>query len=147
MSETPTDERTTAGTERTADTLDTDAMKWLSGLAALIGLWILASPFVYESTRAGEWNNIAVGAAILLLAGYNFYRMSNDLLASVGVSSLVALLGLWAFVAPFVIDMGSDGPMWSTVVSGLIVAAVSGYNAYANRKADARAGTRAGTRA
>lgn len=144
MSETSTDERTDRRTG-TADAIDTGTMKILSGIASLIGLWIVASPFVFESTTTAMWNNVIVGAAIFLLAGYNYYRMTNDLYAHAAVSSLVALLGIWALAAPFLLEMGSDALLWSTAISGIVVAALSAYNAYANQKADTRA--RTGTRA
>jgi predicted ABC-type sugar transport system permease subunit len=82
-------------TERTPTrTFDADAMKWASGIVSLIGLWIAASPFVYDTSDFSFWNNVAVGAAIFLIAGFTFYQLSNGLDASVGVLSLVVLLGL-----------------------------------------------------
>lgn len=144
MSETPTDERTDRRTG-TTDVIDTGTMKILSGIASLIGLWIVASPFVLESTATATWNNVIAGAAIFLLAGYNVYRMTNDWYANVAVASLVALMGLWALASPFLLEMGSDALLWSTAISGLVVAALAAYNAYANQSADTRAGT--GTRA
>ena len=111
-------------------------MKWVSALAAVVGLWLVASPFIFESTDTATWNDTLVGTAIFLLAGYNFYRLSKDRLAIVGVAALALLLGLWAAVSPSVIEMGSDELGLSTLVSGLVVAALSAYNAYANSKAD-----------
>ncbi|MFC6716527.1 SPW repeat protein [Natrialbaceae archaeon GCM10025810] len=150
MSDTPTDTETNraTGTDRDLNTLNTDAMQWVSGLAALIGLYVVASPFLFEATDQATWNDTLVGTGIFLLAGYNFYRMSKDKLASVGVASLAVLLGLWLLISPAVIEMGSDELATGTALSGLAVAALSGYAAYANSKADApeAAPARAGTR-
>ncbi|MFC4438532.1 MULTISPECIES: SPW repeat protein [Natrialbaceae] len=145
MSDTPSNTRTErdtesnmgAETETKRDTLNTDVMQWLSALVALVGLWLVASPFIFEATEAAVWNNTMVGTAIFLLAGYNFYRLSKDRLASVGIAALAALLGLWAVISPYVIEMGSDQLAASTLSAGLIVAVLSIYNAYANRKTDA----------
>ncbi|WP_254768390.1 SPW repeat domain-containing protein [Salinilacihabitans rarus] len=149
MSDTPTDRSAetgaTADVERGRDYLNTDVIQWVSALAALLGLWLVASPFVFEATETAVWNDTMTGTAIFLLAGYNFYRLSKDRLASVGVASLAVLLGLWALVSPAVVTMGSSQLATSTAVSGLLVAALSGYNAYANSRADAPA--RARTRA
>lgn len=122
---------------RSRDTLNTDAMKWLSALVALIGLFLVASPFIFEATETAVWNNSLVGTAIFALAGYNFIRLSKDRLASVGVASLITLLGLWALASPYFIEMGSDELANATMISGLLVALFSAYNAYANNKADA----------
>ena len=129
----PTSNRDRTGTR---DTLNPRVMQWVSGLAALVGLWLVASPFLFESTDTAVWNDTLIGTAIFALAGYNFVRMSRDRLAAVGVAALVILLGLWAAVSPYVIDMGSDTLLLSTVASGLIIAALSTFNAYLNNKAD-----------
>ncbi|WP_247731473.1 SPW repeat domain-containing protein [Halovivax limisalsi] len=133
----PADERTGRSRDTDRDGLNTDVMQWVSALAAIVGLWIVASPFVYEATDAAYWNNTLVGTGIFLLAGYNFYRMTRDRLASVGAASLAVLLGLWIVVSPFLIEMGSGALSNSTMIAGVVVAALSAYNAYANRRADA----------
>ncbi|RKD97887.1 SPW repeat domain-containing protein [Halopiger aswanensis] len=139
MSETPTDSEAnrTAETDRRRNTLNTDTMQWVSAIVALAGLGLVAYPFMFEATDTATWNDTLVGTGIFLLAGYNFYRLSKDRLASVGVASLAALLGLWALVSPAVIEMGSSELAMTTAAGGLLVAALSAYNAYANSKADA----------
>jgi hypothetical protein len=123
-------------TERTTTrTFDADAMKWVSGIVSLIGLWIAASPFIYETSNFSFWNNVAVGAAIFLIAGFTFYQLANGMYASVGVLSLVVLLGLWTIVAPFVVDFDTGALELSNVAAGSAVAILAGYEAYANRMA------------
>lgn len=132
-------------TDHTRRTINTDAMQWLSALVALIGLYLVASPFVFEATEAAMWNDTLVGTAIFALAGYNFVRLWRDQLANVGAASLAAVLGLWMVVVPAFLEMGSDELATGTAVSGLLVALLSAYSAYANNKADVpeRTGTRA----
>ncbi|SFB72524.1 hypothetical protein SAMN05444422_101501 [Halobiforma haloterrestris] len=138
MSDTPTDTDagTTRGTETGHDTLNTDVMQWVSAIVALAGLGLVAYPFMFEATEAAIWNDTLVGTAIFLLGGYNFYRLSRDRLASVGVASLAAILGLWALASPAVIEMGSSELATATAAGGLLAAALSAYSAYANSKAD-----------
>lgn len=127
--------------DRTAPT----TRKWLSAAVALVGLWIGASPFLYGDTTVARWNNLAVGGAIALLGAYNFYRASEGQFLHEGVAGLAALLGVWSIVAPAMLGFESRGLFWSTAVSGLVVAALSAYNAYESRNtgATARSGTRA----
>ena len=143
MSSSPTDTRTDRTDE--TDQLNTDTMQWLSALIALVGLYIVASPFLFEATEAAIWNNTLVGTGIFLLGGYNFYRLSKDRLASTAIASLAVLLGLWTLASPFFIEMGSNELATGTAISGAIVAGLAAYNAYANNKADTpeRTGTRA----
>ncbi|SEV94392.1 SPW repeat domain-containing protein [Natrinema salifodinae] len=147
MSNTPTDTdpNRTATADRARNTLNTDVMQWVSALAALVGLYVVASPFIFDATEAAIWNDTLVGTGVFLLAGYNFVRLSRDRLASVGVASLTVLLGLWLLVSPAVIEMGSSTLATGTALSGLVIAALSAYNAYANNRADTpeRAATRA----
>ncbi|MFC7232274.1 SPW repeat protein [Saliphagus sp. GCM10025308] len=137
MSDTPTDTEPSGRRESARNTINTDVMQWLSALVALIGLYVVASPFIFEATETAIWNDTLVGTAIFLLAGYNFYRLSRDRLASVGAASLTVLLGLWLLIAPSFIEMGSDQLATGTAISGALVALLSAYNAYANNKADA----------
>lgn len=121
------------------------ARRWLSAVVALVGLWIAASPFLYGDTTIARWNNLAVGGAIALLGAYNFYRASEGQRLHEGIAGIAALLGVWSIVAPVMLGFESRGLFWSTIVSGLIVAALSAYNAYESRRtgAAARTGTRA----
>ncbi|MDF9747904.1 SPW repeat domain-containing protein [Natrinema salsiterrestre] len=136
MSNTNTETGRDAASTRNRDTLNTDTMQWVSAIVALAGLGLVAYPFIFESTEAAIWNDTLTGTAIFLLSGYNFVRLSRDRLASVGVASLATLLGLWALVSPAVIEMGSSELAMATAAGGLIAAALSAYNAYANSKAD-----------
>lgn len=154
MSETPPDSESTETSETTRlsrdaragrDALDTDTMQWVSAVVALIGLYIAGSPFIFEATEVALWNDLIVGGAIFLLAGYNNYRMMQNRLASVGAAALVVLLGLWAIATPYVIEMGSNELVTGTMVSGVIVVALSAYNTYANSKADTTERTTART--
>ncbi len=113
-----------------------NTLKWLSGVVALIGAWIAASPFLYETTGMALWNNVAVGVAILLLAGFNFYRMHEGHRPNVSAASLVALLGLWAIIAPFLLEYPTNALIWSTTASGIAAAVLSGYNAYEGRRTE-----------
>lgn len=129
------DDRTyDAETDR--DVMNTDAMQWVSALVAVLGLWLVASAFLFEATDQAIWNVALTGTGIFLVAGFNFLRMSRDRLGSVGAAVLAALLGLWMAASPFVMEMGSDEFATSTILSGLLVAAIAAYNAYANSKAD-----------
>lgn len=136
-------ESTDTQRRESARTVETGGTKWLSGIAALVGLWILASPFVLESAQAAVWNNAIVGAAILLLAGYNYYRIVSATPTSVGVMSFAALLGIWTAVAPFAFEIGSQLLQWSNVAAGVLALILAGYVAYAGRSV--RTATPAGT--
>lgn len=120
-------------TEQT-DSRSSNSMKWLSGVAALVGLWILISPFTFVASDAALWNNVVVGIAIFLIAGYNYYRLMNDRASTVGAMAIVALLGIWTLIAPFAFDIGSDELLWSNVAGGVLVILAAGTVANSSRK-------------
>lgn len=116
-----------------------EMVKWLSGVNALVGAWIVAALFLLTATGGGlsasAWNNIIVGVAILLIAGYNYLRTDEDEPGSVGASALVALLGLWILVAPFLVfTVDTAALFWSNVLSGALVALIGAFNAYTASK-------------
>jgi len=113
----------------------------LSAVIAIIGAWVALSVVaLYDVSQAAFWNNVLVGTVVFAAAGYNYYRLANDIPLSVGVSGLVALLGVWLIIAPALFEMPAgagltDSPFWSTLGSGLLIAALAGYNAYDAREA------------
>jgi hypothetical protein len=52
-------------------------LKGLSGVVGVLGLWLAASPFVYDASRVALWNNLVIGGAVVLSAGYTLYRLSE----------------------------------------------------------------------
>lgn len=116
-----------------------------SGVAALLGAWIAVSAVVYGMDAAALWNNVLVGAAILLGAGYEYYRGLAGHSPTLGVAGLVALLGIWLIVAVAALGL-AGGAAWSTAISGLLVAVLSGYVLYESRGARADLVREAGVR-
>ena len=114
-------------------------MALVSGIAAIVGAWAALSVLIYDVGEATLWNNVLVGAIVFLAAGYNFYRMQNDIPLSLGVAGLVTLLGIWLIVAAPLLEM-TGGMFWSTIASGLLIAVLAGYNAYEAREAREVAG-------
>lgn len=100
--------------------------RWVGGISALFGAWVFASAFVFDMVGAHFWNDVVVGAAIVVLAGYSAVQAT----ANTWTSGLAGLLGLWMIATPFVYAGVSTAAMWSGVVSGIVVAVLSGYNAY-----------------
>ncbi|OVE85757.1 SPW repeat protein [Natronolimnobius baerhuensis] len=108
----------------------------VSALVAVLGAWVALSVLLYEVSGATLGNNVLVGAVVFVAAGYNYYRLANDIPLSVGVASLVAVLGIWLIISAALFEM-IGGMFWSTLVTGLLIAGLSGYNAYEAREARA----------
>ena len=113
----------------------TEMERWLGGLNALLGAWLIAVPFVFGiESDAGLWNHVIVGAAILVFSGYNAYSADEYESGSMWAAGLSALLGLWMIVAPFVFTVEGGTVFWNDVVVGALVALMAGYNMYQARR-------------
>lgn len=125
----------------TVTTESSSFAKWASWLAALVGLWVLVSPFVLSGPIASGtamWSNVVAGIAIAVLTAYGAYSIRTA--AETSSNSLgewsgwiAALAGVWILVSPFVQSgtITAGTPMWSNVAGGLValvLAAFAGYS-------------------
>jgi len=106
----------------------------LSLLVAVLGAWVALSVLVFETAAAPLWNDVLVGLVISIAAGYNYYRLTNDIPLSTAIASLIAVLGIWLIVSAALFGM-TGGLFWSTLAAGLLIAGLAGYNAYEAREA------------
>ncbi|MFC4550537.1 MULTISPECIES: SPW repeat domain-containing protein [Halorussus] len=121
--------------------------KWLSGIIALLGVWMLLEAFLFDIVASQFWNDVIVGALLLVVGGYNYSRRGSDKVGSVAAAAIAALAGLWLVAAPFM--FGWDGgtteavnalAFWNDIVVGLLALAIGAFSAYAahDQKQDAK---------
>jgi len=107
---------------------------WISGLIALVGIWMIAEAFLFQLAGAQLWNDLAIGLLLLAVGGYNYYRQSNGRFGSVNAAAIAAVIGLWLIAAPFVFggDAGAGVAVgvWNDLVAGLVTFALGAYSAY-----------------
>ena len=114
--------------------------KWASWFAALVGLWVLVSPFVVSgSITSGTpmWSNAIAGIVVLVLTAFGAYTIRTSAETATSSSGewsgwIAALAGLWIVVSPFIvggtIDAGTT--LWSNVVAGAVVLVLAAYTGY-----------------
>lgn len=114
--------------------------KWVSALVAVLGLWMIIQPFLFEMTAANFWNGVIIGIALVVLGGYNFYRRAGHQFGSVSVGVFVALLGIWIVASPYVFGIGegvaeaTGATFWNAIIVGAIVFLLGAYSAYEARE-------------
>lgn len=109
--------------------------KLAAGGNSAFGCWLIAAPFVLNTSAVGRWHDVLVGTAIALVAGYNYVRAISRRPVNMLGAGFVAVLGCWLVVSPFVFDL-EPVPLWNDVISGTIVASFGSYNAYVAAIAD-----------
>ena len=92
---------------------------FFSLLNVLAGLWLLVAPYVlsYEPGSAAYANDLLVGAAIAVLAAVRVLGAYQ----SAWISWIVALLGVWLIVAPFVLNYYQSNPRYNDIITGAFV--------------------------
>lgn len=110
--------------------------EWLAGINVALGAWLVVLPFVMgeaisPATPFAFWNYLLVGAAIVLLSGYNLWRAGEAHPGSAVAAGVTALLGLWVVVLPYVTEpLVRSWLIWHDGIVGGVVAVIGAYNAY-----------------
>ena len=103
--------------------------KVTAGGNGILGGWLIAAPFVFGAPAVSRWNDVIVGTVVLLAVGYDRVGTDGRGPASATGAGLVAILGLWLLLAPFV--LGFEGlPLWNDVAAGTVVTSFGSYDAY-----------------
>ena len=96
-------------------------MRAATVVTILLGLWVAVSPFVLGiSAGRATWNNVAVGAAVILVAVIGALRQSAILGAIVPLSA-------WLFASTFIPHPFNTHLMWNNVISAFALIAQTAY--------------------
>lgn len=123
-------------TDRRRETATNDGGEWVSGLIALLGVWLVAQVLVFDLAAAQLWNDVVVGALLAAAGGYNFVLRRRGRVGNLGIAIVAAVLGVWLVVAPFLGTeaVAFDGlAVWNDVVVGLLALVLGAYSAYVIR--------------
>ena len=103
--------------------------KVITKVIGVLGIFLMAFPFVFDAPTAHALNDVLVGGTITALSGYNYSQAKVHSRASKRVSGVMVLLGVWLLVVPFILDV-TGVLRWSDVATGILVTAFAGYNMY-----------------
>lgn len=99
-------------------------MKGLSWTNFVLGLWLLISPFTLSYGGTAAMEDIVVGTLIAALALWR--ALGEETEGMKGVSWTVAILGIWAIIAPFALGYTAISvAVWNDVIVGLIVSVLA----------------------
>ncbi len=104
-------------------------MYWITGL---IGLILIVAPFIlgYRDNVGALWADIILGALVLVVSAYK--AIVHDKLNWEYWTA--GILGILAIIAPFIAGFGTVATaLWATLVLGLVVAVLSGYQLFFHR--------------
>src|SRR5690606_31165547 len=80
-------------------------VKTVNGIILALGVWLVLAPFLYANTNEAFWNDLLMGVLVGILAGA---RLSRPGASTKAASWLIAVIGAWLVIAPFVLDYVSE---------------------------------------
>lgn len=101
-------------------------IKTLSVFMIAAGMWILASPLLFDYSVSGAalWNSISIGALVIICGSI---REWGDTSKSSWASWINFLLGMWLIAAPFMLGfVDFQIGVWNAIISGIAVIGIAG---------------------
>jgi hypothetical protein len=95
---------------------------WQDPVNLVLGLWLIASPWVlgHAAEANPTWNAVVLGALVGVAALVALFRV----MAWEEWTNVV--LGLWLVISPWVLGFtGIAAAMWNAIIVGIIVAALA----------------------
>ena len=98
-----------------------------SGINVLLGIWLIASPWVFDySGRSPVLNSVFVGALIATLAAIRLALLHE----SAAVNGVSLLLGFWTIVSPWVSGyVANKAALANNLMVGVLVTALTIWSA------------------
>lgn len=121
--------------------LTIENIKWFGGIAALGGLWVVVTPFLWPVPSAFRWTTVVVGLGIVLLAGYTAYEAHREARVRRYVAYLAGLAGLFVILSPYAFQVSHPNLLLNNFIVGGVIAALTGYSGYVAPALSARAPT------
>lgn len=112
--------------------------RWQDWATLVLGLWIIASPFLLLAPAA------AGAPAISGIVHWNFYIVGLAL-AMIGIAALYSrrpweewtdvVLGVWLLISPWILAYTSETALkWDAVIVGLVVAVLAAWALTSDRR-------------
>lgn len=101
-----------------------------TGLAALLGLWVVVSAFLWSVPGGYRWSVVVVGLAITVLSGYTAYLTHSGGQVRRSVAYLAGLGGLYVIMSPYAFGVSEPNLLLNNFVAGGLIGILTGYSGY-----------------
>jgi hypothetical protein len=102
-------------------------MYWLTGI---LGLLLILAPFVlgYTIDSVALWSNVILGAIVVAASAIKGFFPDQ----THWEYWVAGIMGILAIIAPFVLHFSTVATaLWASIILGIIVAVLSGYEVFA----------------
>lgn len=91
---------------------------WAQVLAALVGVWLMASPSVLDFGEPASTNNLIAGPVVVSMAVIAIWEVTREL-RWVNVA-----IGVWLLLAPWILGFETE-PVVNSLASGVVLIGLS----------------------
>src|SRR5687767_4552078 len=92
---------------------------WAAIVNIITGLWLMFSPYLLQLEKTASYNNYIIGPLVLTFAITAIWEVNR----SARYLNMVA--GAWLAVSPFILVIPSGEATWNSVISGVLITALS----------------------
>lgn len=90
---------------------------WPAWLTAIVGAWVLLSPFLlgFSGVTAGLWNNLLAGVLLAVFALWAHFGQRPQ------VYWADVVVGIWLVLSPFLLGFsGETTALWNNLITGVL---------------------------
>nr|WP_177215329.1 SPW repeat protein [Tranquillimonas alkanivorans] len=105
---------------------------WQDWVTGLVGLWLIASPFVLDFSLGEGTSTTLLMANFLVCGGLALILAASALAAFRNWEEWIAVaLGVWLAASPWLLAFSTaQTAAWNTVICGVIIAALATWTLY-----------------
>lgn len=107
-----------------------DTVKKLCYIAAVLGLWVIVSPFLWSVPNTFVISSVIAGIVITVLSGYTAYQAGSSGNINRYLLYIAAIAGLYVIISPYAFGVGAPNLLLNNFVTGGLIAVTAGYSGY-----------------
>lgn len=100
-------------------------MKWKNWLVAIIGAWLIITPWIYgfSSHSGADWTSVIAGAITLVLGIWAASLPKSTATWANWENWTTFAMGIWFIIQPWSVGIASfAGNTWNDVILGIVIA-------------------------
>ena len=103
-----------------------DQLKYASGIAALVGIYMLLATWMQDLDIGNQLNGIVLGGVATILGTARYCRAAGP-----WAGWVVSLIGVWFILSPWLYRYAGEAWMWNSIVVGIAMVILGAWSASA----------------
>lgn len=103
-----------------------DQLKYASGIAALVGFYMLLATWMQDLDIGNQLNGVVLGGVATILGTARYCRAAGP-----WAGWVVSLIGVWFILSPWLYRYAGESWMWNSIVVGIAMVMLGAWSASA----------------